>query len=123
MSQELPIILAFYDLSVLLLQRVIAFPKNPRYGLGRSIEHRTETILALLIQAKYALRRDKDPFLRDVNVELEILRFQIRQATDLRAISMNQQHAIIEKLIVVGQHVGGWRKSVGGDQVSDERKP
>jgi len=47
-----------------------------------------------------------------VNIELEVLRFQIRQAIELQAMPQQSQSAITEKLIVVGQQVGGWRKSL-----------
>jgi hypothetical protein len=112
MSQELQVIQDCYDLSVLVLKRVQQFPRNQRYGLGRSIESRMEWILALMLRAKYSPRIEKDAVLRDVNIELEVLRFQIRQAVDLKAVPQNGQHAIVEKLMSVGQQVGGWRKSV-----------
>jgi len=112
MSQELQVVSDFYDLGLLLLKRVQQFPRNLRHGLGRSIEFRVEELLALLVRAKYAPRGEKDSLLRDVNVELEILRFQVRQAVDLRAVPPNGQLAILEKLEAVGRQVGGWRKSL-----------
>ena len=54
----------------------------------------------------------KDEILRDVNIELEVLRFQIRQAVDLKALPQNGQLALIEKLVAVGQQVGGWRQGL-----------
>jgi len=112
MSQELQVIQDCYDLSLLVLKRVQQFPRNQRYGLGRSIESRMEWILALLLRCKYSPRGEKDGILRDVNIELEVLRFQIRQAIELQAMPQQSQSAITEKLIVVGQQVGGWRKSL-----------
>ena len=114
MSQELQVISDFYDLSLLVLKRVQQFPRNIRHGLGRSIELRVETLLALLIRAKYSPRGEKDFILRDVNVELEVLRFQIRQAVDLKAVPPDSHLSVTEKLEAVGRQVGGWRKSLVG---------
>jgi hypothetical protein len=115
MAQELQVIQDYYDLSLLLLKRVQLFPRNLRYGLGRSIEGRTELLLALLIRAKYSPRAEKLPFLQEFNLELEILRFQIRQAVELKAIPHQSQFALIEKMQAVGQQIGGWLKSIQDD--------
>jgi len=107
---------------LLVLKRVQQFPRSLRYGLGRSIEARTETLLALLIRAKYAPRGEKDAILRETNVELEVLRFQIRQAVDLKALPLNGHLSVMEKLEAVGRQVGGWRKSLGGGEPDAQRK-
>ena len=122
MSQELQVLSDYYDLSLLVLKRVQQFPRSLRYGLGRSIEARTETLLALLIRAKYAPRGEKDALLRETNVELEVLRFQIRQAVDLKAVPLNGHLSVMEKLEAVGRQVGGWRKSLGVGEPDAQRK-
>jgi len=122
MAQELQVIQDYYDLSLLVLKRVQQFPRNLRYGLGRSIELRTEHLLAMLIRAKYAPQSEKDQILIEFNIELEVLRFQIRQAVELKAIPMNGQLVLIEKLTTVGQQVGGWRKSLQGRVEAVDRK-
>ena len=116
MSQELQVIADFYDLSLSVLKRTQQFPRNLRHGLGRSMERRVEILLALLIRAKYSPKLHKDEILRDVNVELEVLRFQIRQAVDLKAVPSNGQESLIGKLFAVGQQVGGWRKSLAAHE-------
>jgi hypothetical protein len=112
MSEELKVIQDYYTLSVMLLDRVQAFPRNLRHGLGRSIEKRVEGVLADLIRAKYAARTEKAPFLRAVNVELEILRFQLRQAADLKALPFTAQKSILEQIQKVGRQVGAWLKTL-----------
>ena len=59
MAQELQIVLDYYDFSCAILRRVLAFPRNLRYGLGLAIERRLETILTLLLEAKYAAKHAK----------------------------------------------------------------
>lgn len=112
MSQELQVIQDCYDLSMQVLARVQGFPRNLRHGLGRTIEQRIETILAGLIRAKYAVRAGKGALLRDVNIELEVLRFQLRQAVDLKGLSLGAQRTILEAMEKVGRQVGAWIKSL-----------
>ncbi|MFO0808924.1 MAG: four helix bundle protein [Gemmataceae bacterium] len=81
--QELQVIQDFYDLSLGLSGRILKFPRHVRYGLGLAIERRLQDVLALLIRAKYAPAVEKPPILKAANVELEVLRFQVRQAGDL----------------------------------------
>ncbi len=112
MSKELKVIQDFEDLALYLVERVLKFPRNIRHGLGLAMEERLQALLALFVRAKYAARADKEPLLRDVNVELEVLRFQLRQATVLKALAANSQHHVLERLRQVGQQVGGWLKSL-----------
>lgn len=114
MAQELQVIQDFYDLSLGLSGRVLTFPRNVRYGLGLAIERRLQDVLALLVRAKYAPAAEKPPLLKAANVELEVLRFQVRQAADLKALPLKGQRFVLEKLFAVGAQVGGWLKSLGG---------
>lgn len=115
MAQELQVIQDYYDLSLILLKRVQLFPRNIRYGLGRCLEDRVECILALLIRAKYSPKSEKSALLQEVNLELEILRFQLRQSVDLKAMPHKTQFSILEKLQAIGQQVGGWKAALTGD--------
>jgi hypothetical protein len=112
-AQELKVIQDFQDLSIYLQERILKFPRSVRYGLGLAMEHRLQGLLALLIRAKFAPAADKPPHLRDVNVELEVLRFQLRQAAAVKALALNSQRHALERLVEVGNQVGGWLKSLG----------
>ena len=111
MSKELKVIQDFEDLALYLVKRILKFPRNIRHGLGLAMEERLQALLALFVRAKYAARADKEPLLRDVNVELEVLH-SVRQATVLKALAANSQHHVLERLRQVGQQVGGWLKSL-----------
>lgn len=76
MAKELKVVADFYDFTLWLLPHVEKFPRHYRYSLGRDIEGRLQTILALLLRAKYS--KNKAGYLADANIELEILRFQVR---------------------------------------------
>jgi len=65
-------------------------------GIGTDMEQCLQAVLALLVRAKYpGPGDDKAALLADVNVELEVLRFQVRLANDLVALPLNGHgHAV-----------------------------
>src|SRR5713101_7796806 len=81
MAAELQVIRDFYDLTHYLVGHVVKFPRHHRHSLGIDMERRLQVVLALLVQAKYAGAGDaKAALLAKANVELEVLRFQLRLA-------------------------------------------
>lgn len=112
MAAELQVIGDFYDLTHYLVGRISRFPRHHRYSLGTDIERRLQGILALLIRAKYAGRgEEKGGLLTEVNVELEVLRFQVRLARDLAALPTAGHGHATRLLGAVGAQVGGWIKA------------
>ncbi len=106
---ELKVIEDFYDFTLWLIQHTEKFPRQHRYSLGIAMEQRTQTILALLLRAKFS--RDKVPLLTDANIELEVLRFQLRLARDLRALPIKSHGHAVGLLLAIGSQVGGWLRS------------
>ncbi|MEM6260398.1 MAG: hypothetical protein AAGI37_19150 [Planctomycetota bacterium] len=72
MAKELKIIADLDDFMPALTQRIEKFPRHHLHSLGASVEQRLQTILALLLKARYT--RDRSAFLSDANVEIEVLR-------------------------------------------------
>ena len=85
------------------------FPRHHRYSLGVAIENRIQEILGLLLKAKY--RREKKTILNDVNIELEVLRFQLRLSKDLKILTVKSYGFGSKNLLEIGSQVGGWIKS------------
>lgn len=113
MAHELKVIADCYDLTLYLSQRVEKFPRLHRYTLGADIERRVQSLLGQLIRAKYATGADaRGTLLREVNAELEVLRFQIRLARDLSALPVKSQGHAAGLVEGVGAQVGGWLKSL-----------
>jgi hypothetical protein len=78
------------------------------------VERRLQAVLALLLRARYAGAGDaKAGLLASVNVELEVLRFQLRLAKDLAALPLNSHGHAVKRLGQVGAQVGGWIESLG----------
>jgi hypothetical protein len=114
MARELKVIQDYYDLSVYLMGRIVKFPRSVRYGLGMAIERRLQDLLALLVRAKYSPAGDRAGLLRDVNVELEVLRFQLRQSAELSALPHGSHRHALGRVQDIGRQVGGWLRSLGG---------
>ena len=79
-GEELTVITKTFDLVKWSCQHTSRFPRNHRFVLGERIERRLYDLLETLVQAKYT--RDRQGLLRQANLSLEILRFQMRLAHD-----------------------------------------
>lgn len=106
MPKELKVVADFYDFTLWLIHHVEKFPRHHRYSLGRDIEARLQTILALLLRAKYS--KSKANYLADANIELEVLRFQLRLATDLAVLPRKSHCHAAEQTMNIGSQIGGW---------------
>ncbi len=108
-DDELVIITKTYDFIVWSTQHTSRFPRNHRYVLGERIEVGLQDLLANLIRAKYA--RDRQGLLQEANLQLEILRFQMRLACDLRCLRTNSYAFAAQAIDEIGRLVGGWLRS------------
>ena len=113
-KQELKIIQDFYDFMLWLLGHIERFPRNHRYSLGITMENRLQYILELLLRAKFS--RQKTKYLEDANIEMEILRFQLRLAKDIRALSIKSHGKATEQTLAIGSQIGGWLASRSGEK-------
>lgn len=110
MARELQVINDFHTLMVDLFQRIARFPRHHRHSLGVDIEHRLQGVLALLIRAKYGPGDQRATRLHETNIELEVLRFQLRLARDLTILPNKGHGHVLQLLHNVGAQVGGWLK-------------
>ena len=119
MAKELQVLTDFYDLSLYMIQRIEKFPRHHRYSLGTTMEQRLQTMQALLVRAKYlSAVEPKLELLATANVELEVLRFQVRLAHDLKALATHSHGHTVKLMEQVGVQVGGWLKSLRARQPS-----
>jgi len=107
-DQELPILRAFYDFVLWLAPKIAKFPRDHRFVLGERMERQLYVVLENLIRAKYT--RQRAPILQEVNVDLEILRFQLRLAKDLKCLPVKAYGLAAERLVEIGRQVGGWQR-------------
>ncbi len=111
-DHELPVIRGMYELILWLQPHIGKFPRNQRFTLGERMEQRLYQMLENLIHAKYG--RDRREMLDQTNLDLEVLRFQIRLAKDLKCLSMKTFGSAARRISEIGQQVGAWRKSLAG---------
>ena len=67
-------------------------------------------VLEGLLKAKYT--SDRAGILRDVNFQLEVLRFQLRSAKDQRCLSLSGYGFASRSVNEIGKLVGSWLKKV-----------
>ncbi len=108
-DEELPIIRDFYEFVVWFVPKIGKFPRDQRFTLGERMELALFQVLELLLKAKYA--REKRELLEQVNLQLEIVRFQLRLAKDLAGLPLKAYGQSSEQLVAIGKQVGGWLKS------------
>jgi hypothetical protein len=108
-TDELPVIRAHYEFMLLLQPQVSRFPRDHRHSLGRQIEDLLHSILRNLIRARYS--RERRSILESVNIDLEVLRFQLRFAKDQRCLAVRNYGTLTERLLEIGRQVGGWMKA------------
>ena len=75
-----------YDLILWSCNHTSKFPRNHRFVLGERIERNLYGLLETLIAAKYTKNRQR--LLEEANLNLEILRFQMRLAKDLQCLKV-----------------------------------
>lgn len=110
--QELTVITKTYDLILWSCNHTGRFPRNHRFVLGERLERNLYDVLEILIRAKY--RRERKELLDQANLNLEILRFQIRLAKDLQCLTVESYGFAAKAIDEIGKLVGGWLKSAGG---------
>ncbi len=118
---ELLVITKTYELAVWTSNHVAKFPRSHKFTLGDRLLLRLYGVLELLIRAKFS--RERTVILHDVNLELELLRFQFRLAKDLKCLSLDSYGFAARGVNEIGKLVGGWIKaSATGGQSKDAKR-
>src|SRR5271156_3130530 len=105
-NQELTVITKTYDLILWSCNHTGRFPRQHRFVLGERIERNLYDLLETLIRAKY--NRERTVLLEQANLKLEILRFQVRLAKDLKCLRSNSYEFGSRQIDEIGKLVGGW---------------
>src|SRR5262245_7427163 len=110
--QDMQVIDRTYEFTVWTCEHIARFNRAHRFTLGDRLERQVNRVLEGLLRARYD-RRERLCLLRQVNVELELLRFQFRLARDLKCLSLDSYGYSARVVNEVGQMVGGWLKKSG----------
>lgn len=106
-----------------LLQKLIAlyklwhqilpnFPKSSRYTLGSKIDTAFLEVIEQVVKAGYASKTSKEIALNNASVKLDLLKFFLQVAWEIKSLDNKKYINLSEKLLEVGKMLGGWIKSV-----------
>lgn len=115
MPPEPAVLRIAYHLTLELARRVERFPRSHRVGVGADLTRHARDLLADLVRARYARPADCRHHLRHVNLGLDLLRYSLRLAADLRALPLTAHGHLIRLADDVGRQVGGWLRSLPSD--------
>ncbi len=103
-----PVVEKHYKLILWMLPKIADFPRDQRFLLADRIEKILLNILEMLIEANYS--KQKREILIRVNLKLDVLRFMMRIAKDMKYVSLNGYDFFCQSVIEIGKMVGGWLK-------------
>lgn len=103
-----PVVEKHYKLILWMLPKIADFPRDQRFLLADRIEKILLNILEMLIEANYS--KQKREILIRVNLKLDVLRFMMRIAKDMKYVSLNGYDFFCQSAIEIGKMVGGWLK-------------
>jgi hypothetical protein len=117
-DSELLVITKMYDLVIWSNNHIIKFPRAHRFTLGDRLAERLARILEMLIRCRY--KAERAAILHEVNLELELLRFQFRMAKDMKCLPVESYGSATRAVNEVGRLVGSWIKKLGAKPFAGE---
>jgi hypothetical protein len=104
------------DLSRKLLGIVDAYvtklPRERKFTIGNRLLDRAITVLETVTQAFYSPREQKQPLLRSVNVNLEVMRQLLRFLFEAKVHDLRKHEHFCRSIDGLGAAIGGWLKSL-----------
>ena len=86
------------------------FPKTSRYTLGGKIDTLFLGTIENIFIASYLPVKEKMPWVTKASVKLDLLKFFLRIAWEIKALDNKKFIALSEKLNEIGKMLGGWQK-------------
>ena len=86
------------------------FPKSQRFSYAVRIENIMLEILSLIHIANRS--KNKIPYIKKIDINLDELRILIRLSKDLRFINLKSYEYAVKSLEEIGKLFGGWWKSI-----------
>ena len=105
-QQELSIIQKTYDLIQWYVPILNRLPRTHKFTLGDRLINNLYDLLEKLIKAKYA--KKKLAQLLDLNVLLNIIRYQTRMLQDFNLISLKKYEYVTQIIEEIGIELGAW---------------
>ncbi len=87
-------------------------PRLTRYSLGEKINDLFIELSELIFTAGFATREQKLPIVKKASFKVDILKFFIQIAWELKTIATKDFSNISPPLIEIGKMLGGWQKQL-----------
>lgn len=88
------------------------FPKNSKYTLGAKIDSLFLEVIEQTIRASISDKVEKMIALKKASVALDLVKFFLQIAWELKNLENKEYIRISEKLAEIGRMLGGWIKSL-----------
>lgn len=118
-ERQSPIFSKSYDFLLWLTRHSGHFPKSERFRMARRLEDSAFDFYGLLIKATRSSR--KRAVLLEADLKLDQLRLYLRISHDLELTAQNQYQYAAEKLVEIGNLLGGWLRSLENTVESSSR--
>ena len=107
--QDLPVFADVHTLTLRVFELKANFPREYKFTLGQDMKRDC----LVLLRSIYRINRswDKVALLETFLDDFELLRLEIRLATDLRLLSVKQQAHLSVLLDSIARQVTGWRNA------------
>ena len=86
--------------------------KKFRHTLGDKIDSYFLDIIELLLVASYLGKEQKLPYLQKAGNKLDILKFFLQIAWEIKALDNRKYTILSEQLNEIGKMIGGWSKGL-----------
>ncbi len=106
---DLPVFRDTYQLSLLIFSYTQEFPREYKFTLGQDMKRDTIQLMRSIYRANKT--KDKTEYLNDFLDDFELLKLQIRLATDLKILPVKNQAQLALHLESIGKQVTAWRNA------------
>jgi len=94
-------------------QEILAnFPKTSKYSLGAKIDSAFLKAVELTFNASHLRGEQKYEQIFEAGVKLDLIKFFLRIAWEIKALDNKKYAAISEQLDEIGRMIGGWVKQI-----------
>lgn len=91
---------------------MLNFSKDSRYTLGSKIDFLFLETIENILKAGQSDKLEKQIFLRRASVKLDMLKFFLQIAWEIKSLDDKKYIKISERLNEIGKMLGGWIKSL-----------
>ena len=88
------------------------FPKQTKHTLGAKIDSLFLETIEFIVKANYADKLEKLISLKRASVKLDLLKFFLQIAWEVKSLDNKKYISLSEKLNEVGKMLGGWVKAI-----------